>query len=235
MRESAGQLCFDEACRSISMLLVPCPGLPMSEKPLAFEDIENSTGLYVGGQVRLAAAAEFSIRFKPRAVVVVGGITAKERFRQTAAARQFILERNADANVIAINSLPCTRHNVIAIFNQLGSKLQGERTGVLTNSYHLPRFLAFWSDLQKSFGLNLGPPMAIPAGSISANPLMHGVPYQKRMDAEAAGLADLRAGKYVDRCLDRLDLFRDEVVQHPDWYLAPEERTDACGPRKERH
>jgi hypothetical protein len=234
MRESGSS--FDEACRSLSMLIVPCPGLPKSDNPLGFDDIDDSTGLYVGGQVRLAAAAEFSIRYKPRAIVVVGGMTAKERFRQTAAARQFILERNAHANVIAINSLPCTRHNVIAVFNQRGRELEGERTGVLTNAYHLPRFLAFWSNLQQSFGLNLAAPMAIPAGSISANPLMHSVPYEKRMDAEAAGMADLRAGKYVDRCLGKLELFREELIQHPDWYLAPGEcEAPRVSPSGKRH
>ena len=77
---------------------------------------------------------------------------------------QFIKQRNRDAHVQKVNSLPCTRHNVIALFHQfLGRQLEGKRVAVLTNEYHLRRFMEFWSRVQLEYGFRVVEPLGVAA------------------------------------------------------------------------
>jgi len=138
---------------------------------------------------------------------------------------KFIKERSNGVQVQKINSLPCTRHNVIALFNQLGRQLEGKRVAVLTNEYHLRRFMEFWSRVQFEYGFRVAEPLGIAAEWIcpSAETDFTWAALELRRKAEARGVAELRAGKYVDPCLSQLANFRHALDQHPDWYLAPNE------------
>jgi hypothetical protein len=214
---------LSEQYRALDLLIVPSPIL--NDEGTAFPAIDPTTGLYVGGHLRMSAAAEFSLQYRPAKVVVVGGLNPKQGPRMTQAMAQFILEKNSGANVQRVNSLPCTRHNVIAIFDQLRSELAGKRIGVLSNSYHLPRFLAFWTKLRPSYGGNIPDPLAILAESccLTRGPVDQSAS-EARIAAEQRGLADLGADRYVDRCLAQLATFGDELVRHPEFYLSPDEQ-----------
>jgi hypothetical protein len=212
---------LSEQYQALDMLIVPSPIL--DDTGTAFPDVDPTTGLYVGGHLRMSAAADFSLHCQPAKVVVVGGLNPKHACRMTQAMAQFILEKNSGANVQRINSLPCTRHNVIAILNQLRGELAGKRIGVLSNSYHLPRFLAFWTKLRPHDG-NIPDPLTIAAEScrLTRGPVDQAA-YEARIAAEQRGLADLRLGKYLDRCLAQLATF-DELAKHPEFYLSPDEQ-----------
>jgi hypothetical protein len=207
--------------RALDLLIVPSPIL--NDGGTAFPEVDPTTGLYVGGHLRMSAAAEFSLHYQPAKLVVVGGLHPKHGPRMTQAMAQLLLEKNSDANVQRINSLPCTRHNVVAIFSQLRGELTGKRIGVLSNSYHLPRFLAFWTNLRSTYGGNFADPLAIAAESCLIRGRVDQSAYEARIAAEQRGLADLRAGKYVDRCLAQLASFR-ELARHPEFYLSPGEQ-----------
>jgi len=208
------------------VLIVPSPAIQHDAR--IFPDVEPQSGLYVGGKVRLTATAEFSLRYKPRLIVLVGGMDRNDSFRMTGAMKDFVLERNPRTNVKTVNSLPCTRHNIVALFNQIGGELKNKKVAALSNEYHLPRFLAFWSQLDAVYGLKLGQPIPVAAEAIhdAGHRDSYGAAYGKRLRAEREGIAHLQAGEYFDKCLGRLADFVDEVNLHPDWYLTPEERTD---------
>jgi hypothetical protein len=213
---------LSEQYRALDLLIVPSPIL--NDAGTAFPEVDPTTGLYVGGHLRMSAAADFSLHCQPAKVVVVGGLNPKHGPQMTQAMARFILERNSGANVQRVNSLPCTRHNVIAIFNQLRGELAGKRIGVLSNSYHLPRFLAFWTSLRPSYRGNIPDPLVIAAEScrLTRGPVDQSA-YEARIAAEQRGLADLRAGKYLDRCLAQLATF-EELAGHPEFYLSPDEQ-----------
>lgn len=204
---------------SLDLLIVPSPVL--AEDGRSFPDVDPATGLYVGGSIRLEAALQFSLRHHPRIIVVVGGLHPRHGNRMTAAMRKFILERNNRVTVQQVDSLPCTRHNVIALFNQLGAQLESKRVAVLTNEFHLPRFLAFWSQLSSEYRLKIAEPLAIAAERFVNSDTQHqAAAIKARHVAEERGLADLRAGKYTDRCLANPGSFAELTKA----YLTPDEQ-----------
>jgi hypothetical protein len=213
-----------EQYQELDVLIVPSPIL--SAEGDAFLDIDPVTGMFTGGHVRLCAVAEFSTRWRPRCIAVVGGLHAQHGTRMTDTMEQFIKQRNSDAHVQKVNSLPCTRHNVIALFNQLGRQLEGKRVAVLTNDYHLRRFLEFWSQVQLEYDFRVAEPLGVAAEWIqpSAETDFTWAALDLRRKAEARGVADLRAGNYVDRCLGQLSSFKGEIAKNPEFYLSPKER-----------
>src|SRR5688572_29461761 len=113
-----------EEYQSLDVLIVPSPKLsPEGEE---FLEIDGGTGLYTGGHLRLSAAAEFATRWQPHCIAVVGGLDPQHGTRMTDKMEKFIKEKSGGAHVKKINSLPCTRHNVIALFNQMGRELAGK-------------------------------------------------------------------------------------------------------------
>ena len=213
-----------EQYQELDVLIVPSPIL--SPEGDAFPDIDPGTGMFTGGHLRLCAVAEFATRWRPRCVAVVGGLHAQHGPRMTDAMEKFIKDRSNGVQVQKINSLPCTRHNVIALFNQLGRQLEGKRVAVLTNDYHLRRFMEFWSRVQLEYGFRVVEPLGVAAEWIcpSAETDFTWAALELRRKAEARGVADLRAGKYVDRCLDQLASFRDHLAKSPESYLSPAEQ-----------
>jgi hypothetical protein len=214
-----------EQYQELDVLIVPSPIL--NAEGDAFLDIDPVTGMFTGGHLRLCAAAEFSTRWRPRCIAVVGGLHAQHETRMTDTMEEFIKQRNRDAHVQKVNSLPCTRHNVIALFNHLGGHLEGKRVAVLTNEYHLPRFMEFWSRVQLEYDFRVAEPLGVAAEWIcpSAETDFTWAALDLRRKAEARGVADLRAGKYVDRCLTQLASFRDHLAKSPESYLSPGEQT----------
>jgi hypothetical protein len=219
-----------EEYQELDVLIVPSPIL--SDAGDAFLDIDPVTGMFTGGHLRLCAAAEFATRWRPRSIAVVGGLHAQHGTRMTDTMEQFIKQRNRDAQVQKVNSLPCTRHNVIALFNRLGRQFEGRRVAVLTNEYHLRRFLEFWSRLQTEYDFRVPEPLGIAAEWIapSVDTDFTSAALEQRRKSEARGVADLRAGKYVDPCLVQLSSFRDHLTKSPESYLSPlEQKRIVCG------
>ena len=213
-----------EQYQELDVLIVPSPIL--NAEGDAFLDIDPATGMFTGGHLRLCAATEFATRWRPRSIAVVGGLHAQHGTRMTDTMEKFIKQRNCDAHLQKVNSLPCTRHNVIALFNQLGRQLEGKRVAVLTNEYHLRRFQEFWSRVQLEYGFRAPEPLGVAAEWIcpSAETDFTWAALELRRKAEARGVTDLRAGKYVDRCLGQLSNFRDHLAKSPENYLSPKER-----------
>jgi hypothetical protein len=219
-----------EQYQELDVLIVPSSIL--NAEGNAFLDIDPHTGMFTGGLLRLCAAAEFAARWRPRCVAVVGGLHAQHGTRMTDAMEKFIKERSSGVQVQKINSLPCTRHNVVALFNQLGRQLEGKRVAVLTNDYHLRRLMEFWSRVQLEYGFRVVEPLGVAAEWIcpSAETDFTWAALELRRKAEARGVADLRAGKYVDPCLSQLASFRDHLTKSPENYLSPaEQKRVVCG------
>jgi hypothetical protein len=215
-----------EEYHALDLLIVPSPKL--SAEGEDFLEIDPATGLYTGGHLRMCAAAEFATRWQPHCIAVVGGLDPQHGTRMTDTMENFIKERSGGAHVQKINSLPCTRHNVIALFNQLGPRLASGRVAMLTNEYHLRRLLEFWTRVETEYEFRAAEPLAIAAEWIiqTADTDFTSAALERRRKAEDRGVMDFRAGKYVDRCLSQLDSFGDEFATHAEQYLSPKERTD---------
>jgi len=165
-------------------------------------------GEYLGGQTRMDAAKELYYKNnKVTNFVVVGGYDedGSECSRKTHDMKCFLTNHCRGIKIEEIKSLPCTKHNLVAIFNTLGNKLKGKKIGLLTNFYHLPRALRFWRELiNEEFG-RIPMPFPISAESITASLSMYinHNEYLLRLEKERLGLRDLEDNynQYQCNCL----------------------------------
>lgn len=110
-----------------------------------------------------------------------------------------------EQNLRTVSSLPCTRHNLISVFNNFNDSFKNKKIGLLTNLYHLPRSLAFWIELKKYKKYHNIPnlPDPISAENIidsDARYTKSGM-YVARLELEARGIVDVVSGDYEDGCV----------------------------------
>jgi len=182
-----------------------------NQKTRLFDEYDK--GLYLGGQTRMEAAAEICKNNMDSKIIVVGGLKDNpesiDDSKKTKDMEEYLLENvGKQINIQRINSLPCTKHNFIAIFihwsaNQID--LTEKKVAILTNYYHLPRTFKFLSNAIIDYGIK-GSPIFIP---IAAESIINkseiyeskSTEFLKRLQGEVKGLSDLEKGEYKDPCL----------------------------------
>jgi hypothetical protein len=199
-----------------------------------FADVQDDT--YLGGQVRLEAAAELARSDLSVELTLVGGYNKigegdPNTSRKVTDMARFILGHAPEAQVDSVFSLPCTRHNFIAILNKWAqSDMKVEEIGILTNDYHLPRAL----ELAERAAFDTEDYGSVRFTPVSAEDLLgltgeqhygqsQGA-YLARLASEARGLAELHSGQYVDSCLtENLEQLRFVLAEHAFSLLAADE------------
>ncbi len=132
--------------KDLDYLIVLCPEINPSDKGV-FSDFKH--GLYLGGRTRMKAACEvYKINSQLKFILVadyngVNGGTYNESQR-TDDMKDYLISSGVNIDSIRqVNSLPSTRHNLVAVFNNYKDILKNEKVGLLTNLYHMPRALFF--------------------------------------------------------------------------------------------
>lgn len=193
------------------LVIVLCP----SKRDKTFSEFKEN--MYLGGQTRMDAAVKLYENNHKAQFILVGGYKKREEESDKVdGMQQFLKEKCGQSiNTLLRPSLPCTRHNLIAIFNVwkkhkvFFDKLKSKKIGVLTNFYHLPRALRFWSELvnQGDF-IGIPNPFPISAESItgdSGEAYIRYIEYLLRINGEVKGLKDIEEAQYDDSCLFKED------------------------------
>jgi hypothetical protein len=178
-------------------------------------------GEYLGGQTRMDAAVIVAKQNPKTKIILVGGYNEDnydksdyyKKSQKTENMKTFMHENGVEKyvhnnnkkeeRIITVESLPCTRHNLIAVFNEYKEEFSKKdaRIGLLTNFYHLPRALNFWEKLTKNeedFKKIIKNPEPIIAESFieEKERYLHHCEYIKSLESELNGLRLLQTYKY---------------------------------------
>jgi hypothetical protein len=211
----------------------------LSSEPLQpdgkFPDFKN--GMYLGGNVRMRAAAKIAKDSPETEITLVGGYNklpnpnpdTSDKVNDMAS---FVRASVPNANLRLVYSLPCSYHDFIAVFNTWKAEnIQVQEVGILTNAYHLKRAEAFAHRAAKLMGIDQTirfVPMA--AEEILQEPIDAIVgdrqdEYNARLKGEAKGIIDLHSGQYHDNCLnENLEVLLPAIKVHADSIMTSEEK-----------
>lgn len=194
-------------------------------------------GKYLGGQTRMDAAIEVYKENKEAEFIIVGGYDKNgEGSQKIEDMYEFLTNKCQNIKIFKRPSLPCTFHNLVAIFNmwrEYDIKLENKKIGLLTNFYHLPRALRFWGELRKNEEFkNIIVSCPIP---ISAESVIQNIPsemyneksneYLSALMGEVEGLKDIEKDSYTDNCLVKNREFFIEIAKkYPNILLTSKER-----------
>jgi|GEM_PF-4398515 hypothetical protein len=194
-------------------IIVLCPEVNPEDKGV-FEDFKH--GLYLGGKVRMEAAVKLYKEHKKVILILVADYNEekkgksnyyKESQRTDDMQKYLFREGVAKESMVVVNSLPCTRHNLVAVFNMFEDKFKGKNVALLTNQYHFPRSLLFWLDLKKvdRYKNISSRPQLVSAEDIINDKAQHKEKkmYADRLRSEEKGILDFVSGNYDDRCIVR--------------------------------
>jgi len=203
------------------------PGPSKADESRVFPDVKD--GLYLGGQVRMSAALELSCGNPETIFIATGGFDEySEKSAEVEDMTDFLV-RFIPNSVVGIPSLPCTRHNLVAVFNVIGATIHKKRVALLTNFYHLPRALRHWTELAESEFPALPMPFPVCAESVALfENSLHDLPaFTRRFEREQRGMRCLEAGRYGDSCLGkRLQAFKGVIKKHGSLLLSLEEQRE---------
>lgn len=168
---------------------------------------EFRDGDYIGGENRMVAALRHSLNNQDTVYVPVGGFDhnndSSEKVKDMTT---FLKEGNPNIKIQAIQSLPCTRHNLVAFFNTMGDDLNGKKVAIVTSFCFVARTLAIWSKLIEEEFKGMPAPHIICSESFYNNDEVitkNVASYLQRIFREKQGLYDLEESKYVDFCLEK--------------------------------
>jgi len=194
-------------------------------------------GKYLGGQTRMNAAVEMYKENKEAEFIIVGGYDENgEGSKKVEDMYEFLTNECQNIKIFKCPSLPCTFHNLVAIFNtwrKHNIKLENKKIGLLTNFYHLPRALRFWSELnRKEEFKNIFIPCPIPISAESVVQNISSEMYNERsgeylstLMSEAEGFKDIEKDSYTDNCLlKKREFFIEIAKKYPNILLTSEER-----------
>jgi len=187
---------------------------------------EFANGMYVGGLTRMKAACKLFKNNKESKMILVGGCDEnKEKPEKTEAMGEFLLKKCNCKNFEQITSLPCSRHNLIAVFNRKKKELKGKRIGILTNFYHLPRVLMFWKELTAEEFKEVPMPFSLCAESIIGRASLDSSRLIKRINSEIKGLGHIEENSYRDKCLyENWHLYEEFIKKNNSILLTKKER-----------
>jgi hypothetical protein len=236
-------------------IIVLCPSVRCLDGK--FSQFEN--GKYLGGQTRMEAAVKLAQENKNTTFILVGGyneddgIKASKYYKKsqkTADVEKYLKEKKVKEKKVKnkkiikrieiVNSLPCTKHNLVAVFHEFKEELsdKNKKIGLLTNAYHLPRALRFWKKLvddeKDEFGTIIKPgkkPSKDEPGELKpivAESIV-GVEkdsryageheYISRLEDELSGLIDIEKDEYRDGCIlakKKLRFYKQIIEDHFD-------------------
>lgn len=197
--------------KSHDYIIVLCPEVNPEDKG-KFTNFKH--GLYLGGGIRMEAAYKLYQKNKKVILILVadynkdnvsGDDTYKLSYR-TDSMRAYLLNCGVpNKNLRIVNSLPCTRHNLVAVFNNFSDAFKNKKIGLLTNSYHLPRSLSFWIELKKYQKYYNVP--SLPDPIFAEDIIDNNIRYKKsglyiaRLELEARGVIDVILDNYKDGCI----------------------------------
>ncbi|MDD5639196.1 MAG: ElyC/SanA/YdcF family protein [Candidatus Pacebacteria bacterium] len=211
------------------IVIVLCP--EKKDPDDKFPEFKNNK--YLGGQTRMDAACEIFKKNKGAEFVLVGGYDQNsKKSKKVEDMREFLKEKCENIIILERPSLPCTRHNLVAVFNywiKERKEIKGKKIGILTNFYHLPRALRFWGELvnEKEFS-EIPVPIPIIAESIveKSDAYTRFIEYILRTDSEINGLKDNEKGTYKDNCLDKnMEHFKSVINDEKEILLTSAERS----------
>ncbi len=160
--------------------------------------------IYVGGQVRMEAAAQVLKSNPGIEMTLVGG------YNRARDMGRFLLARVPDANLRFVSSLPCTRHNfeaVLADWEFDNVEIGAGEVGILTNAYHSKRAEIFArlaiESIQRYQHVRFVPMIAEDILGLSIDSIVEDSEdaYAARLASEYCGVEQIRAGTYIDSCL----------------------------------
>ena len=185
-----------------NIIIVLCPEKKFNGK---FPEFKN--GKYLGGQTRMDAAVMVCQKNKKAKIILVGGYNKDngeennfyKESKKTMDMKEYLISKGIDEKqIFIVNSLPCTKHNLIAIFNKYRNDLirsKSSSIAIITNEYHLPRTLRLWKILtgRKEFkGITKFPkPIAAELIIKKKNRNIQYQEYIARLEAELKGLISL--------------------------------------------
>lgn len=174
---------------------------------------EFDKGMYLGGQVRMDAAVHIAKKAPATEFIIVGGYNRPSEgdvnmSNKVQSMAQFLRSHCDNPHLELIYSLPCTRHNFIALFHYWRSTgQQPTEAGVLSATWQLTRAQIFATEISQMFRYkqptNFVPLMAeeilgLPATNIAGS---HQEEYLARLAVEKRGLGQLYNNTYQDSCL----------------------------------
>jgi len=188
----------------------------------------DGKGMYLGGQARMDAVVKAYELFPSSTFVVAGGLDIKpegETYSKAAEMADFLKEHRSEMNVEIINSLPCSRHNLIAVFNSLPKDVE-KQIALISNEFHLPRLNAFWKSLQEEYNLPSPDLLAPKDFGIREDEIVdeNSETYLARIRLEEAGVHSLEEGKYKDSCYEKLPEYRYILGENINSMLSKRER-----------
>lgn len=189
-------------------VIVLAPGIVQADG--RFADYQG--GMYVGGHLRMEAAVKLAQTHPSAEFILVGGYNktgegdphTSDKVNDMA---RYMKEHVPTVKLTPIYSLPCTRHNFVAVLNYWRAHGTKNKTvGVLTNSYHMERALEF---AQQAMILSSpkNPASFVPVGAEEIlglsrdKSLLADKKYAQRLESEKRGLEALKNGSYIDSCL----------------------------------
>jgi hypothetical protein len=190
-----------------------------------FPDFKN--GMYLGGHVRMRAAAKIAKDSPETEITLVGGYNKlpdpnPDTSNKANDMAQFVRSVIPHANLRLVYSLPCTHHDFIASFNAWRAEnIEIEEVGILTNAYHMKRAEAFAHRAAALLGLGSSVRfIPVPAEAVLGEPIEtivgdRQVEYNTRLKSEAQGIIDLNSGNYRDNCLnDNFEVLLPAISRH---------------------
>ncbi|HSW99674.1 MAG TPA: YdcF family protein [Patescibacteria group bacterium] len=183
-------------------LIVLCPGI-VNDKG-QFDEID-SNGLYLGGQVRMQAAA--ALHTDPTVeigkYIIVGGGMEKtnitKRQEKVDCMCSFLKNKGVPKEtIVRVVSGADTSGNFRALWKVFRSELQQKRIGILTNFYHMPRVMRIAQDAQFDWQVSFVP-ICAEAIRPAEPPLDHIPGLSARIATEIKGLGDWERGEYRDQ------------------------------------
>lgn len=198
--------------------------------------VDFKDGMYLGGQIRLEAAAQVASDRPDAELTLVGGynktIEGNSQFsNRVRDMHSFIASRCPGAKLVPVYSLPCTYHNFVAVFNSWASgNIEADKVGILTNTYHMKRASAVATRAAAHFKqyahLQFIPLSAegILERSIESIIREREEQYAARLESERHGLEQLSTGTYEDSCLTKnLESLRPVLARHSATLLSSSE------------
>jgi hypothetical protein len=161
--------------------------------------------MYLGGTARMNAAVKAYGENPQATFIFLAGLYIKENgevLEKGLQMEQFLKDRCPGVRVMQINSLPCTRHNLVALANSDDKEFIGKNVGLLSNAYHENRIKA-WQKSLEGEGVKL-PEFTFLCTEDFGEPELAGQgdeSFDNRIKAEKAGIEKIHSHQYNDHCL----------------------------------
>jgi len=192
-------------------------------------------GKFLGGQTRLDSVVRLYERNKNSIFLLVGGYNPDEGFedfresQKTIDMEVYLRNKCPSIKTEKANSLPCTKHNLVKVFNTYQENLKNGKVALLTNQYHLSRAKAFWVKLTKEEPefKDIPVPKFIASENLigQSQPVRNSIEYVLRIEEEINGVGDIVVGNYQDSCLNKkFELYKKIIFDEYQSLLTRKER-----------